>query len=222
MKNKKNFLFALIGAGTLVLSAGVGFAAWTINVKNSEKGSGDISVSADGTVIDNRIHLGTCQFQKKFNSISFGAVENGEITAPWLSANPLNDSEKLTLKFDVSVTGGIGLNVVVDASITDEGTDKKFNSLIDNGIIGKLPTIAQTELQDPSKNGTYTGTITATFTWGSLFTSTKTKTIVNPYTYFNEQTYTPDLGKLAKENIEKLKGISNYNGLKLNYTVSVK
>ena len=57
MKNKKNFLFALIGAGTLVLSAGVGFAAWTINSTSDKNEDTSLTLSADATVTDNRIVL---------------------------------------------------------------------------------------------------------------------------------------------------------------------
>ena len=215
---KKNFLFGLIGAGALILSGSVGFAAWMINAQQ-EIGTGSINVSADGTITDNRITIDTtnCTFQDGYNSISFAAAINGSTFAtPWLSAStPIEAVDKLTLKYDVTVTGHAGLNVSATAKIVDK--DKgAFSTLINTDhIIGALPTNINVTLTDEKKNGTYTGTIEATFTWGSAFGNQ------NPYVYYNSQTYTKDLADKASENIAKLATITNYSGLTLSYTVSV-
>ncbi len=222
---KKNFLFGLIGAGALILSGSVGFAAWTINAKNTINKDAGLGVSADGTIADNRIKLDekNSNFQTGFNSIAFVPVTNDKITSPWLDANPLESAEKLTIKYDLVVTGGANLAVSAEASIVDEGTDKKFTSLITDGIIGKFPTISAVSLtEDSSSKGTYKGTIEATFTWGTHFTSINSHVPVNPYTYYNEQAYIDSLADDASTNIAKLKEIYGYNGLKLKFTVSVK
>ena len=215
---KKNFLFGLIGAGALILSGSVGFAAWTINAQQ-ETGTGSINVSADGTITDNRIKIDTTnsKFQDGYNSISFAAAINGSTFAtPWLSASaPIEAVDKLTLKYDVTVTGHAGLNVSATAKIVDKDNGE-FSTLIDpDHIIGALPTNINVTLTDKKKNGTYTGTIEATFTWGSAFGNQ------NPYVYYNSKTYTKDLADKASENIAKLATITNYSGLTLSYTVSV-
>ena len=219
---KKNFLFGLIGAGALILSGSVGFAAWTINAQQ-ETGTGSINVSADGTITDNRITIDTTnsKFQDGYNSVSFAAaLNNNNFKDPWLSASPLEAADKLTLKYDVTVTGAAGLNVSATASIEDNGTavngtDTPFRTLIKAGIIGELPTISEVTLTDEARNGTYTGTIEATFTWGSKFGNQ------NPYVYYNSKDYRKDLADKASENIAKLATITNYSGLTLSYTVSV-
>lgn len=224
---KKNFLFGLIGAGALILSGSVGFAAWTINAKNDINKDASLGVSADGTVKDNRIKLDetNSKFQTGFDSIAFVPVSNSNITSPWLDANPLESAEKLTIKYDLVVTGGAGLTVSATASIVDEESDtkSKFTSLIDDGIIGALPTDITVSLtEESSSKGTYKGTIEATCTWGTHFTSTKTHTPVNPYTFYNEQDYTDPLADDANTCITRLNDIASYSGLKLRFTVSVK
>lgn len=227
MKNKKNFLFALIGAGTLVLSAGVGFAAWTINVKNTETGSGDITVSADGTVIDNRIAIDTekSNFQSSFSTISFVAdttKQKDKTYYDWLTVTG-DSKEQLTLKYDVVVTGGEGLKVQISAAtVVDEGADQKFTKLTgadDKKIFGALPSIStpitMTKQTTEGTEGTYKGTIEFTFSWGEAFG------YINPYQYYNTKPYDKSLADNAKTNIEKLKVVNNYQGLKLTYTVSV-
>lgn len=225
---KKNFLFGLIGAGALILSGSVGFAAWTINAKNDINKDASLGVSADGTITDNRIKLdANSKFQTGFDSIAFVPVvpvSDAKITSPWLNADTLASAEKLTIKYDLIVTGGDNLTVSANASIVDEGKDTKFTSLIDEGIIGALPTNIKVSLtkENSSTGTTYKGTIEAPFTWGTHFTLTKTNTPVNPYTYYNEQDYSDPLANDANESIAKLQNIQNYSGLKLKYTVSAK
>lgn len=215
---KKNFLFGLIGAGSLILSGSVGFAAWTINAQQ-ETGTGSINVSADGTITDNRIKIDTTNstFQDGYNSISFAAAINGStFETPWLSASaPIEAADKLTLKYDVTVTGHAGLNVSANASVVDKGTGEFSKLISPDHIIGVLPTNINVTLTDEKNNGTYKGTIEATFTWGSAFGNQ------NPYVYYNSKTYTKDLADKASENIAKLATITNYSGLTLSYTVSV-
>ena len=215
---KKNFLFGLIGAGALILSGSVGFAAWTINAQQ-ETGTGSINVSADGTITDNRITIDTTnsKFQDGYNSISFAAAINGStFVTPWLSAStPIEAVDKLTLKYDVTVTGHAGLNVSATAKIVDKDNGE-FSKLINTDhIIGELPTNINVTLTDEAGNGTYKGTIEATFTWGSAFGNQ------NPYVYYNSKPYEKDLADKASENIAKLATITNYSGLTLSYTVSV-
>lgn len=220
MKNKKNFLFALIGAGTLVLSAGVGFAAWTINAKNTETGKADITISADGTVNDNRIKLSDASgFEEQFSSISFGAGTIAEKT-PWLIGST-DSKEQLTLKYNVVVTGGENLKVKVSkAEVIDENKEQKFTNLTgkDNTkkIFGALPSTTNIYLsEEQTSKGTYKGTIELEFTWGEAFGG------VNPYTYYNNQDFSDPLADEAKENIGKLKDVENYTGLKLSFSVAV-
>lgn len=226
---KKHTLFALLGAGTLALSASVGFAAWTINAREV-KDNASINVSADGTVNDNRITIDSTQSTFASGSgIAFNAVKNDEITNPWLSADPICDSEKLSLTYHLCVKGKTGLasKLSVSGSVVDRGEGTKYDALAQDGvaIVGKLPTInggIQFRAQDTGNTeSTYYASISLTFSWGAKFTSSTSHTIVNPYTYYNEQGCDPELADDAKTTLSKLKDLEGYTGLKFEFTVSV-
>lgn len=228
---KKHTLFALLGAGTLALSASVGFAAWTINARDV-KDDASINVSADGTVNDNRIEIsksgeGTTSGFASGSGIAFKAVTDPTITNPWLSADPIDDSEKLSLTYNLYVKGKTGLKLSVNGKVTDVGEGKKYDALAGANIVGALPSISTsidlTELNQGSGSNpsTYTASIPLNFSWGSKFTSTKTRAIVNPYTYYNEQEYGDLLAKDAKDTLSQLKNLEGYTGLKFEFTVSV-
>ena len=230
MKNKKNFLFALIGAGTLVLSAGVGFAAWTINAQNVDKNQ-NITVSADGTVNDNRISIISCTPKEGFNTIAFKAVKpkDSSITSPWLTTDSNADSESLTLKYDLKVKGVQGLTLNCSGSVKDTGTDASksqtgsFDQLKEEHIVGD-PTVSvdafsQGQTADTDSKVEYSTVITVTFSWGSHFE--KDGVAVNPYTYYNSKLYSVPLADDAKDSIAKLNQIASYDKLQLHYSVSV-
>ena len=108
MKNKKNFLFALIGAGTLVLSAGVGFAAWTINSTSDKNEDTSLTLSADATVTDNRIvlEMGKGKTEWTDSSVKFIPVKkvsySPELKNPiWLDVADSETEDDLTAKYHV-------------------------------------------------------------------------------------------------------------------------
>ena len=230
---KKHTLFALLGAGTLALSASVGFAAWTINAREA-KDNASINVSADGTVNDNRIEIsksgeGTTSGFASSSGIAFNAVKDTKITNPWLSADPFDDSEKLSLTYNLYVKGKTGLKLSVNGKVTDVGEGKKYDALAGANIVGALPSISTSGLDLTEQNkgsgstpSTYFASIQLQFSWGSKFTSTKANgKIVNPYTYYNEQEYSDPLAKDAKDTLSQLKNLESYGGLQFQFTVSV-
>ena len=232
---KKHTLFALLGAGTLALSASVGFAAWTINARDV-KDDASINVSADGTVNDNRIEIsksgeGTTSGFASGSKLAFGAAQNTEIKNPWLSAD-FTPSEQLSLTYNLYVKGKTGLasKLSVSGGVVDKGDKgavKKYDDLAADSvaIVGKLPTInggiTFREQDTGEAESTYYASISLTFSWGAKFTSSISHTIVNPYTYYNEQGYDPDLADDAKTTLSKLKDLEGYTGLKFEFTVSV-
>lgn len=219
MKNKKNFLFVFIGAGTLVLSAGVGFAAWTIGTQDESSKKG-INISADGTVTDNRIAIDTNKSQFTGNTgLSFVGEKTDE-TYNWLSINPENSTDNLSLTFHLEVTSAVEqLNLKVTGSIVDTNTtsEKKgaFDQLVADHLITK-PTSISGSLS-PTKDDTkkYSADLTLDFGWGTEFGN------VNPYKFYNNQSYEPTLGNKARTNLSKLESINNYLNLEFSYTVSV-
>lgn len=219
MKNKKNFLFALIGAGTLVLSAGVGFAAWTIGTQN-ESNKKSINVSADGTVNDNRINIDTTNSKfKDEKGLSFVGEKTNE-RYNWLSINPEDTTDNLSLIFHLEVTSQVeNLNLKVTGSIVDTNTtsEKKgaFDQLVADNLITKPSSIAGSLSPTEKDTKKYSADLTLDFGWGTEFG------LVNPYKYYNNQEYTPDLGNRASTNLKKLDSIKNYLNLEFSYTVSV-
>lgn len=232
---KKHTLFALLGAGTLALSASVGFAAWTINAREA-KDNASINVSADGTVNDNRIEIsksgeGTTSGFASGSGIAFRAVQNTAITNPWLSADPLDDSEKLSLTYNLYVKGKTGLKLSVNGKVVDVGEGTKYETLAGLGIVGKLPSISTSGIALTEQNkgsdstpSTYFASIQLEFSWGSKFKSTKDEDkgkIVNPYTYYNQQECNDEWAKEAKDTLSQLKNLEGYSGLQFQFTVSV-
>lgn len=229
---KKHTLFALLGAGTLALSASVGFAAWTINAREV-KDNASINVSADGTVNDNRIEIsksgeGTTSGFASGSGIAFGAASNTNIENPWLSADFI-PSEQLSLTYNLYVKGKTGLasKLFVSGSVVDRGEGTKYDALAADGvaIVGKLPTInggiTFREQDTGEAESIYYASISLTFSWGTKFTSSFSHKIVNPYTYYNEQNYDPKLADDAKTTLSKLEDLKGYTGLKFEFTVSV-
>lgn len=219
MKNKKNFLFALIGAGTLVLSAGVGFAAWTIGTQN-ESNKKSINVSADGMVNDNRITIDTTNSKfKDEKGLSFVGKKTDE-TYNWLSINPEDTTDNLSLTFHLEVTSQVeNLNLKVTGSIVDTNTTSEkngaFDQLVADNLITKPTSISGSLSATKDDTKKYSADLTLDFGWGAEFGK------VNPYKYYNNQAYTPDLGNSASTNLKKLDSIKNYLNLEFSYTVSV-
>lgn len=219
MKNKKNFLFALIGAGTLVLSAGVGFAAWTIGTQD-ESSKKSINISADGTVTDNRIAIDTNKSQFTGNTgLSFVGVKTNE-RYNWLSINPEDTTDNLSLIFHLEVTSQVEhLNLKVTGSIVDTNTTSEtkgaFDQLVADNLITKPSSISSSLSATGDDTKKYSVDLTLAFGWGTEFGN------VNPYKYYNSQAYKLDLGNRASTNLKKLDSINNYLNLEFSYTVSV-
>ncbi len=215
---KKNFLFGLIGAGALMFSAGVGYSAWTIVANDAKQDVTGPKLNADATVNDNRITIDSTS-KWKDNSIYFGPSSKGLTSGktPWLTANP-NDSEDLVASYSLVVKSPAKTAPKVSATF-DETDDKKvYESIRDtdvkDGAVGAIP---EPSVDSGKRDGTdstkYTFTVTIEFTWGKLFGS------INPYAYYNNQSYAPDLAGAAKENIVELKELNSAQ-FKLTLTVS--
>ena len=221
MKNKKNFLFALIGAGTLVLSAGVGFAAWTINITFDNKTDSSLKLSADATVNDNRIVLDSNKTKWDDNSVEFKPVVkatytgqgivNGKLPYNWLTVTGNDAEDNLRATYHVEGTAPKGKEVTITAEFGDETvssteTDTKTYAEIVNlgakenktGIVANVPTPSISDNGKVTANedtGNFTADVTLQFAWGDAFGG------VNPYEYYNKLKYTAPLGTEAMTNI---------------------
>ena len=216
---KKNFLFGLIGAGALMLSAGVGFAAWTIVANDAKQDVTGPTLNADTTVNDNRITIDSASAWNNDDSIYFGPSSKGLTSGktPWLTADP-NDSEDLVASYSLVVKSSANTAPKVSATFDETDDNKVYESIRDTdakkGAVGAIP---EPSVDSGKRDGTdstkYTFTVTIEFTWGKLFNS------INPYAYYNNQDYTSKLADEAKENIVKLKELNSAR-FKLTLTVS--
>ena len=213
---KKNFLFGLIGAGALILSGGVGFAAWTIKNSTDSKEDTDLKITADATVNDENLQLGECKWDEN-SSVKFLPVTKTGLDYSWLSASNALPTEQLTATYNIAGKGApANSNVTIDAKFedttkpsSDVETYDDLKSLGTNsekpqgiGIVGELPKpiigsngTASTGSVTANADGSFTASISVTFSWGSAFGGK------NPYEYYNSKPYTKDLATEAKTNI---------------------
>ena len=215
---KKNCLFGLIGAGALMFSAGVGYSAWTIVANDAKQDVTGPTLNADTTVNDNRITIDSTS-KWEDNSIYFGPSSK-DLTSgktPWLTADP-NDSEDLEASYSLVVKSSAKTAPTVSATFDETDDGKVYESIRDTdtkkGAVGAIPKPSvDSGKRDETDSTKYTFTVTIEFTWGKLFGS------INPYAYYNNQSYAPDLADAAKENIVRLKELNNAQ-FKLTLTVS--
>lgn len=213
---KKHTLFALLGAGTLALSASVGFAAWTIK-NNTDKKTDSLQLSADATINNENVTLneGT---KWTDSTVQFKPVKS-KANYSWLDASEELPEEDLSASYAISGTAGKNQALTISATFEDITTTsddvKSYADLTalgdnkdktDHGIVGTLPTPkishgSTGNIQDSSLSitadaeGNFSATITVTFSWGAAFGGK------NPYAYYNFYEYSKPLADLAQTNI---------------------
>ena len=216
---KKNFLFGLIGAGALILSGSVGFAAWTIKNSTDSKEDTELKITADATVKDENLQLGECKWDENSSVKFLPVITETKLPYSWLSATGSLPTEQLTATYNIAGKGAPASGTVtIDATFEDTttaSTDVKTYSELKNlgtnsethakGIVGELPEpiigsngTANTGSVTAGADGSFIASIYVTFSWGAAFGGK------NPYEYYNSKPCTPDLATEAKTNIEYL------------------
>ncbi len=231
---KKNFLFGLIGAGALILSGSVGFAAWTIKNSTDSKEDTDLKITADATIKDENLQLGECKWDEN-SSVKFLPVTKTGLAYSWLSAPNALSTEQLTATYTIAgkgapASGTVTINATFEDTTT-ASTDVKTYSELRNlgtnsdtketGIVGELPKpiigsngTANTGSVTAAADGSFTASISVTFSWGAAFGGK------NPYEYYNSKPYKKELATEAKTNIEYLAYLPKCS-FKLTVTVNV-
>ena len=236
MKSKLTISIASI-LSVLVL-VGVGFAAWVIINPNVQANT-DGTIQVD-SVTDNSYDI-KAEFVKTSDAtngtIVFGKKDDPSITKPWLTnADKVeNLTATLTLtaqNFKADSWTEISKKTLTVSMQTIKGKadDNGFSTLVTSGYIA-YPTLSGAgsvsktltawtdtveipleKFSHVENATTATYELTIEFAWGSKFTS------VNPYTYYNNQTYDT---KIAKEASDALTAIHEaLNGV--SYKVSIK
>lgn len=218
MKRKKNSLFVIIAASSLLLSAGVGFATWTISGGFDSKTDTGLKITADPNVEDKRIKI--TKLEATDSSVQFKPVisSNNSYQYSWLQASDYLTAEDLTAIYTLTGTAQNNQVLKIEASLEETTTgDNTYASLAKAGIVGAIPTpeLAGTSGNTitANSNGDFSATVDITFSWGSQFGS------VNPYTYFNNKPYSDKLAEEAKKNIGMLSILSSCT-FELTVTVS--
>lgn len=232
---KKHTLFALLGAGTLALSASVGFAAWTIK-NNTDSKTDSLHLSADATINNESVTLNEGTKWTDSN-VQFKPVKSQE-TYSWLDASEELPEENLSASYAISGTAGKNQALTISATFEDTTITsddvKSYADLTalgdnkdktDHGIVGTLPTPkishgSTGNIHDSSLSitadaeGNFSATITVTFSWGGAFDGK------NPYAYYNSDKYSKPLADLAQTNIGYLSYLPKCS-FKLAVTVTV-
>lgn len=206
---KKNFLFGLIGAGALMFSAGVGFAAWTITGGNSST-DGNLSLKADATVTDSHINIDS----KKSGwtgdySIEFKPVIDKTKTYEynWLSASDALEQENLTATYHLVGTAAKNASLTLTATITEN--TNVYSGLVTKGLVVNPTLSVSTTTVTADENGSFSQDIIVTFAWGNHFKLKNAASAVNPYEFYNSQAYSDSLASDASTNISALKDLDN-------------
>ncbi len=214
MKTKKNFLFGLIGAGALILSGSVGFAAWTIKNTTASKDDSTLHISADATVNDESISITRSEWDST-KSVQFKPVKDANKTYKysWLGASEELTAESLTAIFEIDGKAPKGKTVNITATFTETTNNdatETYSSLVTKGIVAELPTphvgssgSSNTGTAVASQAGEFKASVSVEFGWGTKFGN------VNPYEHYNNLEYTPGLATEAKTNIEYLRYLEN-------------
>lgn len=235
---KKNFLFGLIGAGALILSGSVGFAAWTIKNSTDSKEDTDLKITADATVKDESLQLIENECKWTDNTVQFKPVKKTGSPSGWLSvSDPADTTDDLTASYQIKGKASAQATITIQATFEDttqkSTTDdvKSYQELTTlgtnsektpgTGIVGALPspTItdgaggAVTNSITADENGNFSASVSVTFSWGAVFGGK------NPYEYYNNKGYTPELANEARTNIKYLEYLPKCS-FKLTVTVN--
>lgn len=216
---KKNFLFGLIGAGALILSGSVGFAAWTIKNSTDSKEETVLKITADATVQDESLQLTENECKWTDSTVQFKPVKKTGSPSGWLSvSDPADTTDDLTASYQIKGKASAKATITIQATFEDttqkSTTDdvKSYQDLTTlgtnsektpgTGIVGELPKpiigssgAANTGSVTADADGSFTASISVTFSWGAAFGGK------NPYEYYNSKAYTKDLATEAKTNI---------------------
>lgn len=219
---RKTLTLVLCLLATFAL-ASIGFASWIIANPNIQQSA----TTGDFTVYDAELQGmdATVTFEDEVSTFVFGkpvgyAAQPGD----WLTAGSDIATENLEVTLNISVSNANLLNggtIDVLIYVTD---NKLVNAISDGYLTCPTGTFEATTLDGntiyaikktltPSIEGT-TGTtsVTLEFGWGTKFGSE------NPYTHYNDLTYTAELGTQAESNLDALS--TAIKGLKFNVKIS--
>lgn len=209
---KKNFLFGLIGAGALILSGSVGFAAWQISGANLDK-SENVSIKADYEITDSRITVKSGAWDENKGQINFApsnVVPEGtsiDTSKAWLTGSDYGEKLQAVYTLLLNTPSKPSEAPKIKAVLEETDSSKAYETVASAGQ-GKDKRLTKNPTTTYSSNAsvdklTYTYTITCSFGWGQAFN------YQNPYVYFNSNAFNNNLADEARTNIGLLEKINN-------------
>ena len=209
---KKNFLFGLIGAGALILSGSVGFAAWQISGANVDE-SENVSIKADYEITDSRITVKSGAWDENKGQINFApsnVVPEGtsiDTSKAWLTGSDYGEKLQAVYTLVLNTPSKPSEAPKINTILEETDSNKAYETVASAGQ-GKGKRLTQNPTATYSSNASvdklaYTYTITCSFGWGEAFNNQ------NPYVYFNSNAFNNNLADEARTNIGLLEKINN-------------
>ena len=214
MKKKYFILVSSILASTVLAS--IGFASWLVT-GNTELDTTENDIIVDD-ITDGRMGI-TYEWANGGN-IVFGPKTNTPTAGDWL-INQNGQVEKLTDTLNITITNASYLKSL-EFSLTVTANSTGWESAVtDKYVIA--PTFATVEQSwTLETDGSTTYALPVNFYWGEAFDTDKTEDTnnadnLNPYTFYNNQTYSDDLATTAYNTIKDL--YSSVTGVKFKLTI---
>lgn len=222
MRNKrKGIVLAASILGSIAIVS-TGFASWVISAPTSAEASGNVAVEA---VADNRL-VALVETVEGYNTVKFGYKADSSVKNPWLTNTENETTEQLVFKTKITVTrkgDSSKVSTLTRSSFTatldfnDPGS--KYATCVTSNYI--VTPAASSFALDSSDNANGVYVLSWTWNWGSAFkVNPEDLNGSNPYTYFNKQEYTEELGNKAYNALKAISEITTTATFK--FTVNIK
>lgn len=220
---KKHLIFLTSILATTVLSS-IGFATWIITVNSDVNAEGNAVVD---DIVDKSLGI-TYKWDNtdsQTTSFVFGWSNETTSATPWLTNSGKNKNgvetiEKLTHTLNISIANTTYLESLKITMTTSGG--QWAEAVEKNYVVAPtLGTITKDNITIDSNTNKGTYNLPVKFGWGSLFSNK------NPYTYYNNQSFSTtikenDVETPIKEHaLSKIKQLETYlNGVTFTFTIS--
>lgn len=215
---KRKTLSIMLCILTCLALIGVGFAAWIITKPDQGEATGNVQAYG---VTDERYELTVTTTGAQniiFGTDSTGLADDATI---WLKSDGIDNQSleavfEFTIKKGGTLTNDVLSNIEIEIKVDDNHKEAYDAAILNEALIKEL-THKVEKVEGDNSDGKYKVTITTG--WGTAFKAEGSEEAVNPYVYYNNQTYTDELAEEADANLSI---ISKLNGMSITVTIKVK
>lgn len=211
---KKHLIFLTSILATTVLSS-IGFATWIITVNSDVNAEGNAVVD---DIVDKSLGI-TYKWDdtdSQTASFIFGWSNVTTSATPWLTnsgknKNGVETEERLTHTLNISIEN---TEYLKELKITMTTSGGQWKDAVDNNYVvaPTLGTITKDKITIDSNTNKGTYNLLVTFDWGSVFGEE------NPYTYYNNQSFST---KIKDEAVSRIGQLETYlTGVTFTFTIS--